>query len=65
MISSRAMQFSIYHPDGTYLTKVKGTQLYNTADGDKARLKLHPLAGVTTCTLDGRTLYEVRKNSPR
>ena len=39
-------QITIFHKDGAYLAKVKGTQIYLTPDGEKAGLTLrHPWAG--------------------
>jgi hypothetical protein len=54
-------QFSIFHKDGTYLAKVKGSRLFLTDDGQKAKLRLRYPAGLTVCELDGRTLFEVRR----
>jgi hypothetical protein len=53
--------FSIFHPDGTPLAKVKGTQLYLTEQGKKAGLRLRHKSGVTACELNGQTLFEVRR----
>ena len=54
-------EISIYHPDGTYLAKAKGSQLYLTEPGKKVGLTLRHLPGMTVCELDGRTLFELRR----
>lgn len=51
----------IYHPDGTYLAKVKGSQLYLTKDGEKSGLKLRHEDKITVCELDGKTVFEIRR----
>lgn len=54
-------QFSIFHKDGTYLAKVKGSRLFLTDDGRKADLRLRYPNGMTVCELDRKTLFEVRR----
>jgi hypothetical protein len=56
-------QFTIYHPDGTYLAQVKGAELHPTDDGKKADLSLDPGA-VTVCRMGGKTLFELRLEAP-
>ena len=46
-------QFSIYHHDGTYLAKLKGSQLYATEAGKKAGLVLRHPPLKTICELNG------------
>jgi hypothetical protein len=53
----------IYHMDGTYLAKVKGSQIYKTDAGNKAGLVLRHLDKMTVCELDGKTLFELRRTS--
>jgi hypothetical protein len=52
-------QILIYHPDGTYLAKVKGTRMFLTEDGGKARLTVVKLVGVTVCKMGNQTLFEI------
>jgi len=49
----------VFHSDGTYLAKVRGTRVYPTGDGVKAGINMRYPAGMTVCELDGRTLFEV------
>jgi hypothetical protein len=52
-------EIPIYHPDGTYLAKVRGTRIYPTTDGEKAGLVIRKLAQTTVCELAGRTAFEI------
>ena len=52
-------QFPIYHPDGTYLAKVKGNRVYPTADGKKANISIEQPFGKTICKLDNKVLFEL------
>lgn len=52
----------IYHPDGTYLAKVKGSQLHLTAEGEKAGLSLTHPDKMTVCKLDKQVLFEIRRD---
>jgi len=52
-------EFSIYHPDGTYLAKVNGTRVYPTKDGKKAGIVMRSPQGMTVCEMDGKTLFEI------
>ncbi len=51
----------IYHSDGTYLAKAVGSRLHLTSDGEKAGLKLIHPDNMTVCKLDGKTLFEMRR----
>jgi hypothetical protein len=55
-------QISIYHNDGTYLAKVKGSQLYATEDGKKAGIQVRHPGLLTVCELGGQTLFELRRD---
>jgi hypothetical protein len=55
------IQIPIYHSDGTYLAKIKGTQPYLTDDGKKAGVKLRYPDKMTVCEIDGRTIFEIRR----
>jgi hypothetical protein len=52
----------IFHSDGTLLAVVKGASLHATEDGKKAGVKLlHPPGG-EVCELNGKTLFEIKRN---
>ena len=53
----------IFHSDGTYLAKIKGTQLYSTKQGDKAGVKLRKFARSTVCELKGQTILELHREA--
>ncbi|MBW8014833.1 MAG: hypothetical protein FVQ82_01480 [Planctomycetes bacterium] len=55
------IEIPIYHSDGTYLAKVKGSQIYPTDDGIKAGVKLRHPDKMTVCEIDGRTVFEVER----
>lgn len=55
------IQIPIYHADGTYLAKVKGSQLYLTEDGKKAGVTLRHPDKKTVCEIDGRTVFEITR----
>mgnify|MGYP006332198791 CR=1 FL=1 len=52
-------EIPIYHSDGTYLAKVKGTRIYATDEGKKAGINMRNPAGMTVCEMDGKTLFEI------
>lgn len=52
-------EIPIFHPDGTYLAKVKGTRIYPTEDGTKAGLTMRRLVNMTVCEMGGKTLFEI------
>ena len=56
-------EIPVYHSDGTYLAKVRGTRIFSTEDGKKAGLELNHPKGVTVCKLDGRTVFEIYHES--
>jgi len=55
------IQISIYHSDGTYLAKVKGSQMYLTDDGKKAGVTLRYPDKMTVCEIAGRTVFEIKR----
>jgi len=55
------IQIPIYHSNGTYLAKVKGSQLYLTEDGKKAGVTLRHPDKMTVCEIDGRTIFEITR----
>lgn len=63
IIKEQALGFTteipIYHPDGTYLAKVKGTRVYPTKDGEKAGIKMVHPRDMTVCEMNGKTLFEI------
>ena len=54
-------EIPIYGEDGVYLAKAVGSRLHKTADGDKAGVKLEHHEKVTVCTLNGKILFEIRR----
>lgn len=52
-------EIPIYHPDGTYLAKVKGTRIYPTQEGKKAGLVMEHPAHMSICKMGNKTLFEV------
>ena len=52
-------QIPIFHSDGTYLAKVKGNRIFPTEDGKKAGIKLDQRLGLTICSMDNQTLFEI------
>ena len=59
--ASFTTEISIYHNDGTYLAKAKGTQLYPSDDGKKAGVSLRHPDGMTVCEMVGQTLFELHR----
>jgi hypothetical protein len=49
----------IYHADGTYLAKVRGTRVYATKEGEAAGVAIRQLATTWVCTVAGRTAFEI------
>ncbi|WP_286917810.1 MULTISPECIES: hypothetical protein [Pseudomonas] len=54
-------EIPIYHEDGTYLTKVVGSRLFETSSAKKAGVTLEHHDKVTVCKLNGQVLYEIRR----
>ena len=54
----------IYHRDGTYLAKVKGSRLFLTKAGKKAGVSLKHPKGATVCKLGSQTLFELKRQKP-
>ena len=52
-------EIPIFHADGTYLAKVRGTRVFPTEAGKKAGIVMRSLPSLTACELDGRTLFEI------
>ncbi len=52
-------EIPIYHPDGTYLAKIKGTRVYSTEDGKKVGIEMRHLKDMTVCEMEGKTLFEI------
>ena len=59
--ASFTTEINIYHNDGTFLAKAKGTQLYLTDDGKKAGVTLRNPNLMTVCELNGATLFELTR----
>jgi len=60
---SRTTQFAIFNQDGVYLAKVVGTRIFPTADGEKAGISLRHPDKLTVCEMQGKTLFEVKRDS--
>jgi len=56
-------EIPIFHSDGTYLAKVRGTRVFPTEAGKKAGIVMRSLPNLTACELDGRTLFEIAHQS--
>jgi hypothetical protein len=56
-------EIPIFHADGTYLAKVRGTRVFPTEEGKKAGIVMRSLPGLTACELDGKTLFEIAHQS--
>jgi hypothetical protein len=56
-------EIPIYHQDGTYLAKAKGTRMYLTEDGKKAGLKIEKHQLLWVCTMNGHTLFEIQQSA--
>ena len=52
-------EIPIFHSDGTYLAKVKGTRVFPTKDGEKAGIAMRHPKGMTICEMNGKTLFEI------
>lgn len=52
-------EIQIFHSDGTYLAKVRGTRAFPTEAGMMAGIVMRSLAKLTVCELDGQTLFEI------
>ena len=52
-------EIPIFHSDGTYLAKIKGTRVYPTKDGEKASIEMRHPKGRTVCEMGGKTLFEI------
>ena len=52
-------EIPVYHSDGTYLAKVRGTRIFPTDAGKKAGLELRYPKHMTVCELAGRTVFEI------
>jgi hypothetical protein len=53
-------EIPVYHQDGTYLAKVRGTRIYATEAGKKAGLALRQLPDQTVCELGKQTVFEIQ-----
>ena len=52
-------EIPIYHADGTYLAKVRGTRIFATEVGKKAGLEMRYPKNMTVCELNGRPVFEI------
>ncbi len=56
-------EIPIFHADGTYLAKVRGTRVYATPAGTKAGVTIRQLPGLWVCEVGGRTAFEIRQQA--
>ena len=56
-------EIPIYHVDGTYLAKVRGTRVFATEDGKKAGVEIRQLPKTTVCEIGNRTAFEIHHES--
>lgn len=56
-------EIPIYHSDGSYLAKVRGTRVYPTDVGKKAGVVVRQLPQVWVCEVDGRTAFEIHQEA--
>jgi hypothetical protein len=56
-------EIPIFHADGTYLAKVRGTRVFPTEEGTKAGIVMRSLPSLTVCELAGKTLFEIAHQS--
>ncbi|MHB1011988.1 MAG: hypothetical protein ACYC37_03665 [Desulfobacteria bacterium] len=52
-------EIPIFHADGTYLAKVRGTRIFPTKDGEKSGLEITHRPQITVCTIGKRTVFEI------
>ena len=56
-------EIPIYHPDGTYLAKVRGTRVYPTEAGRTAGVEVRQFPNLWVCTIEGRTAFEIQQGA--
>lgn len=54
-------EIPVYHSDGTYLAKVRGTRVYATNEGKAAKVEIIQRPEVWVCTVEGRTAFEIHQ----
>lgn len=54
-------RIAVFHSDGTKIAVVNGSQIYLTAEGKNAQMRLRYEPGLTACELEGRTIFELRR----
>jgi hypothetical protein len=52
-------EIPIFHADGTYLAKVRGTRVYATEQGKDAGVVVRKLPQLWVCEVKGRTVFEI------
>ena len=57
------IQIPIFDAEGTYLATFKGNSLVTTAESEIGDLTLSQENESTICTLNGKTLFEIIKNT--
>lgn len=56
-------EIPIYHEDGTYLAKVRGTRIYATDEGKKAGVEIRQFSDRWVCEINKRTAFEIKHES--
>jgi hypothetical protein len=54
-------EIPIYHSDGTYLAKVRGTRVYQTKEGAAAKVEIRELPNSWVCNVDGQVAFEIHQ----
>jgi hypothetical protein len=57
-------EIPIYHPDGTFLTKIVGNRMRVNLLAKKAGVEIVQHPNLWVCTMNGKTLFEIRQKSP-
>lgn len=56
-------KFAVFHSDGTQIAVVKGSQIYPTEAGKKAKITPRYFPNLTAFELEGKTILELRRDS--
>ena len=63
VVNQQALEFttqlSVFHPDGTYLAKVKGNRVFPTEEGKKSKIDVITESSKFVCTLEGNPIFEL------
>jgi hypothetical protein len=56
------IKYAVYNRDGIQIAVVKGAQMYRTAEGAAANIKLRHEPNLTACELDDKTILELHRH---